>query len=54
MDAMGLVALAIIVEVEVADPGERCFEARALVVVRDFSLALWILSKKDFISWKSE
>ena len=50
---MGLVALAIIVDVELAGPGLG-FEARASVVVRDAFLRLRILSKKGFISLNSE
>ena len=52
-DAMGLVVLAIIVDVELAGPG-LSFEARASVVVRGAFLRLQILSKKGFISLNSE
>ena len=50
---MGLVVLAIIVDVELAGPG-LSFEARASVVVRGAFLRLQILSKKGFISSNSE
>ena len=51
MDAMGLVALVMTVDVGVADPG-RDFEVRTSVFVTDFFPCLRILSKKGFISLK--